>query len=322
MPAEERPEESVFLDCINSQWIQETSPDKIIDDIVLRWQRTRILRELYQDDKTGMEYIQFRVAFTSASTPLEAVSIAEPGFTLPSDPQRRTARYGNTFNSRFHRALCLHSIVIASRRLAMVTLRPAIKLEPDIEEVALDFWDKSSVIVEGKKITPTVQDKLDCLEVFDFLYMFILRKLFPIGNLESWIKGSSDEWLFQEHSRPVLISPDTWFLLLSSCRNSLLPLGLVDLLFSQAWKPDAKYPPDMALYLVVRGTFDAGEISDSDWYTFYERQSMVINLEYDESSELPYEFRDAEASCWWDVQRLICGSPFHPQFRWKSLKKT
>ena len=167
------------MDCMNSPRLDKTFTDESVEEIALRWQRSRVLRDCYQDDKVYTEYVRFRTALMSAPTASDTWSISEPGCTLPSSRQQRTARYGAVFNARFHKALCLHSIAIASHRLARATNRPVIGSKPDIEQLALDFWDKTSIVVGGKETTLTIQEKVDCLEVFDFLHMLVLRRLLP-----------------------------------------------------------------------------------------------------------------------------------------------
>ena len=39
------------------------------------------------------------------------------------------------------------------------------------------------------------QQRLECMEVRDFVYMFLLSKIIPLQAIESWWVGTKDHWI-------------------------------------------------------------------------------------------------------------------------------
>ncbi|CAF9943677.1 MAG: hypothetical protein ALECFALPRED_000927 [Alectoria fallacina] len=63
-------------------------------------------------------------------------------------------------------------------------------------------WSKSLIVVGGEQIRPSQNDKLWSLEVFDFLYMFLLKKVMPLAKLDSWIDERLREWPHERWGGP------------------------------------------------------------------------------------------------------------------------
>ena len=311
---DQRPADKVFFNCIDSIWTGQALTDKFVTEVCQRWEVHRIFRDLYLNQAVSKEYDMFRAIFTK--------SVIFPRLPAPGLPMLRTVlrsgkhsrHFGPEFSGRFHKALCIHSIAIESRKLAVATNFTSANSEDTIASKVFEIWNKDVVIdASGNTIMLHLQDKLDCIEVFDFLYLFVLKKLLPLNNVMSWVDANSSEWIFSEICYG---DEEIWETLLGYSRWALAPKDLAELL---AWgydKSQLNYPIDKHSYLVLRGTFDMGIPSNLDWFSYTERWSMVRGLL---ENNFDGDVFEASNPCWWDRFRETTGSPFDPNFLEEAL---
>jgi hypothetical protein len=305
---EKRPALLLLIDCMNTTWPKMAVPDDVIGNVASRWRQLRLLRQLYLDDVVDKEFQHFRRQFTRKLSAEARTAIVKPGLMKSSQP-KKYHHFGLDFKARFHKSICLHSMAIASRNIAKVgtlELYPRSFFSQLILDVC-DIWSKNSVVAGGEKRPISLDARLDCLEVFDFLYGFLLRKVVPLDRLEDWIGK------YGEH-RPHRVSEakdiEKWYYLLTDCHSALQPLDLVDLIKHQAWAADDFYPQDKIDYMRVRSVFDGG-IYNHNGALFLGRSNMVNALLPDGA---PKNHAAPEECCWWDLVRLDLGSPFQPDF--------
>ncbi|KAL9132678.1 MAG: hypothetical protein Q9175_006142 [Cornicularia normoerica] len=91
--------------------------------------------------------------------------------------------------------------------------------------------------------------KADNLEVFDFLYMFLLQKILPFEIFAACTEADAMHWseeggfvVDEEDDAPIDVQK--WHTFLSDCRRSYQPLDVVDLIKGKAWAADANHPAD------------------------------------------------------------------------------
>lgn len=153
--------------------------------------------------------------------------------------------------------------------------------------------------------------KLDCLEIFDFFYMFGLRKVLPVKNQNLWILSSPEEWQIHEYVVPTGISEGwCWFAWLDSQCMALQPEDLAELIIEHPLQPYHQFPSDMKDYMACRGLFDFDILSDVKWCTGYSRWAMVDAL----GIGPPGNTVNMNPSLWWDWFRAHHGSPFQQEF--------
>lgn len=316
IPTEDRPRTGLLMDCFTSEWIHKAVTDQDIEDIVLRWQQMRHLRDLYLDDHISSEFNRFRTEFISTQAFETRAAIVKPGITTTSilpDRVRESRKYGYDFRARFYKALVLHSMAVAASRLGRVALSPhASYMEYRLFiGHALKLWRKTSVTIGGTKIALSLTDRLDGLEIYDFLYVFLLRKIIPHNQLGSWKDFGPRTWLYNGEDLLGHLHGRTyeWYHLLLEGRRVLMPQDLVDLVYKRAWTAEATFPPeDRAMYMRVRGMFDTDVDTDMHWQSCHVRYVMVQALH----PESLVENVEPEEPCWWDHARLSSGSPFLP----------
>ena len=180
--------------------------------------------------------------------------------------------------------------------------------EHDVAEMIDHLWIKEDVLAGGKKTGFDLDTQLDGLEVYDFLYMFLLRKILPYYNLASWTGNDVDHYPFQLFQWRGQLELGDWYSFLCHCRQILQPDDLVELIEYGAWRGPSSGPPNKSMYLRVRGMFEVGEENELgfDWDTAFERSSMARPL----FSSFEDVEMDSEDACGWDPIRLRLGSPF------------
>ena len=327
---DKRPSGSTYLECINAKWTDHTLTDEEIDHIVARWRQYGFLRDLYRDQSLFREFESYRAQFASNSTAEARAAIVEPGITKSGSFCQQLTPNSlacSEFKARFYKSLCLHSISMSSLILAKATIDQALneshppnivgKRIADITEYA---WSKSMIVVGGEQIRPSQNDKLWSLEVFDFLYMFLLKKVIPLAKLDSWIDERLEEWPYERWGGPFARTPEqtssSWDTLITYCRWTLQPSDLIDLIRNQSWSTEFEYPHDKIQYMRVRGMFDTGAEGDMDFYSSFTRSVIVESMH---TSDISYLVRDEESPNWWDQLRVNSGSPFAPGFRTRYL---
>lgn len=326
MPIKDRPDPATFMACLKSDARRDQLNDDEIDVIAERWQRLKLLQQLYLDTQLSEEFEAWRSTLKLSED--ARADTLKPGIITASNAasiQEQSIRYGRDFKGRFHKALCLNTIAVGSLQLAKACREvPEHGLSGGVDDDLFDatakMWARSSVFVNGRAEDLELCTKADALEVFDFLYMFLLPKLVP--NLEwkmdSWNHGNAYYWPheygYHDETDGVPASKQEWYVLLNDCRRCFQPLDLVDLIKHRTWA--SPYPHNRSVYLNQRGMFDVGESGQIDWEYSFERVDVVHGLlSMDDDTFLVLGTNwGAEWPCWWDRVRLVVGSPFGEGF--------
>ena len=276
------------------------------------------LRELYLDDLLSKEFDLFRTRFAAKLPSADRMEIVQPGLMTSSTSSSRfkcSRQYTHGFKGQFYQSLCLHSMAIATLQLARVVPDISEEVTPDQFETFVpnvyDLWSKQSVVLGGMKILLDWDVKLYCLEVFDFLYMFLLRKVVPFEMLDAWIEEDAHVYPYDRWSLPD--DPgriEEWYDFLANCRDVLTPHDIFDLIKHQAWREDATFPQSKSMYMRVRGMFALSNhsILADDFVLMDNRALMLESI----SKEGPTDSGHPEEPSWWDPVRVVYGSPFLP----------
>ena len=313
MTDEQRPSHKALLEAIETDWNHQAVSSEDVEAITLRWQQMGYLRDLYLDDLLSKEFDVFRTRFAAKFPRTDRMEIVESGLVTSSTSSSRFKcgrQCTHGFQTQFYQSLCLHSMAIATLHLAKVA--PNIsgeetrnRYETFIANI-YDLWCKQSVVLGGMKILLGWDVKLYCLEVFDFLYMFLLRKIVPFEMLGAWVKEDKDRYPYDgwnsEDDSPCL---DEWYSLLDNCGWVLTPHDIFDLIKNQAWRADATFPHNKSMYMGVRGMFHKGNLN----FDSMEIRAQMVKAIYKERSAdsgLP------EEPSWWDPAWVVYGSPFLP----------
>lgn len=324
MTREQRPSEAVFSDCARPRLCHETLTDDLLDRICLHWENTRIFRTLYLDASFAAEYEAFREKIAEHDDAAPA-----PAFTTLSINWRQVdSNMGpdHAFKERFHRALCLNTIATLVHTLGKASSPYTVE---GFEKVALLTWTKGHIVLAGTKISLTPEEMVGCMEVHDFLYLFMLPKLLPLEKVLKYAEESSGGWAAIGYSVGLDDEEDLecWSSVLYSCRLCFQPLDLVALFASQSWRSHlsgspVRYPPSLELYMLERGCYDVGaDIRDYWRVDEWDRRLILDKLHWvilSDGIDLSYYGDGADQPRWWDRIRARSGSPFQPDFSFKA----
>lgn len=320
LPDAERPSESVIRDCMNTTWTKEYLTDEVIANIASRWYQVKYLRQLYLDDRVAQDFQDFHVKFAQKQQSDNGTKLVKGGVKTSGQPHKGH-HFGSDFKTRFHRSVSLLAMAVISHNVARLAVeddsQPADPdypkdLSSEITFDVMDTWSKDRVVVGGVKYDLDLDIKLDCLEVYDFLYHFLLKKAMPFDKVIDWTEEEEDNWPYQAQD-----DVEAWQYLVYHSRWILEPLDLVDLIKNEAWT--GAYPEDKRQYMQIRGMFDNGADISMDWYSLFERASMTHALL---PSNTPYKYTGPDTPDWWDKVRLNLGSPFQPGFLTQFLAAT
>ena len=314
------------LDCFDDADTPLTDID--VDEIAKRWWKLGILRGLYLDEAISRKFEKYKVQFVSNGPeylgPDGIGPIIEESLELATQTTHNLEDAPD-FKARFHQGLCLHSIVLATRSHAMYS-RDQIQMENDPPNLigeklfytTYDIWKKHQVVLNGRPVQLSHPAQFDCLEIYDFLYNFLLPEVVPFHALESWTAESTGRYPYNEDPNAEISRSrlESWASLLDHCRLTLQPSDIVDLVKHKTWEVESNFPADKTNYMCERGLFDLGADGAADFHTGFSRHSMI--LEAPHSLCFEGDYLDDRKPCLWDELRIKIGSPFRSRF-WQML---
>lgn len=316
--ASQRPHFEQYDECKNFEDHVEVLTSDIVDNVCARWKATRQLQTLYLDTEIFDEFEVWREAYLAETDMEQTFTLVEPGLR-PNFQRTHRSRMGDNllggdFTSSFHRAVTLHSLAIAER-----TFAKAIGI--DNEEADSGFgasmvWDKRQLFLGGdmdpRDKYPTLETKVRCLEAWDFMYEFLLRKLLPTNVLNTWIMACSEHYdIDDDVADNGEIGPRSWNAFMDSMREILHPQDIVEAITMRAWEPDSAYGGDKLQFMIQRGAFDHKE-----------RWMPDQGLRWSIIDELRFGMDTGDSAgywTWWDQCRQQLGTPFAAGFDWATI---
>ncbi|KAL8707378.1 MAG: hypothetical protein Q9225_007765 [Loekoesia sp. 1 TL-2023] len=289
-------------------------PDFIDDEEVhmirRRWQSFKILRCSYRKLLPAFE--EAHAHQDEGVKPLPKGSFRT--LFQPNDSQNQDSpapQLDKAFKPRFHRALCLHTMAMSLRQLGLAgrfKQTSSLNNARTAHTIATTAWMKGSQRCSSYGILTTKEDKYDGLEVFDFIYSFLLPELFPRDTFITWIAPmytTSEKRDCDQELTQVL------------CRAYLYPSDVADLLRNNIWEKGSEFPKDKTAYLMDLGFLEERMSPNGfDWWTSFTRRSMVMavctprNLMESLLSAQPGRLT------WYDKYRKEAGSPFIAGASW------
>ena len=277
--------------------------DVEVEGISIRWQKLGILRDLYLDEAISRDFEKYKLQFVSKGARY-SIDEKSPELVAERNPNHN---YAPDFKARFYRSLCLHSIALAARSHAGYWSGYA-EDDPSIEErlfnLVNDLWAKRDIVLNGRLVRIKDYAQCDGIEIFDFLYYFLLEKVVPFSAWESRTTQDADRFTYN--------GDESWSSLLARLRIALQPLDIVDLVKHKTWRAGSNISADIMSKLYERKHFYVQEPWGVDCHTRY----WAIDAIHQRLCSGSYEDADGKP-CLWDELRIKLGSPFRPGFRKK-----
>ena len=342
LPDDKRPTIPLLKDCLDIDGTKDVITDEVIRGIADRWQQSQYLSNLYLDASISREFELYRARFVSQPPKAARERIEEPiliqSGTTPQDvwppflpgvaTQQRALRQLPVeglvpgFRWSFHQSLCLHSMAVASRKIAIAL---ADGDSPKIYEHGLPhyetfsrlmaLWAKKSIIVKGERLPLSDSIKLECLEVFDFLYLFLLKKALPLEHLDLWTKANQEDWPYNVNELRYPTKTGRWYSFLSHAGLIIQPHDLCKLI-KNCERSD--YPVNKHMYMRERGLFDLGAENEWGLFSNFDRFALLDALLPEAShGRVICSQHPLEDPGWWDHVRVAAGSPFRADFNGK-----
>ena len=311
---------SVCLDCFGKDYTDTQLTDVDVDEISKRWWKLGILRDLYLDEAISRDFDKYKVQFVSQGSGYLRLDgnrpmIEEnPELAIESNPNPNH-KYAPDFKARFYQSLCLHSIARVTRSHAMYSrdqvqnnVNSPNSIGTRLFRAVGDLWVKHHIELNGHAVQLSHHAQFDRLEIYDFVFYFLLEKVIPFSALESWTTEAGDRYPYDETEGGL----DSWVTLLYHCRLTFLPSDIVDLVKHKTWRTDSNFPADKTNYMCERGLFDLGGDAFVDFHTHFSRHSIIHGTSHSLCSGS--DILDEDKFCLWDVLRVRLGSPFRPGF--------
>ena len=244
-----RPEEEVFLDCVNAPRSAKTLSDRMLDEICYRWQKTRLFRNFQLESQClHHEYELLRSVSSIFLSDDDSHRTAHTDFHISSiniERSQVTEPFGGSFIERFHKALCLQSIANISRRLCMATKSTDGDM-PRTGMLPFEYWSSEGhFTICGHQVYPSVQDKVEQLEIMDLIFYFMLGKLLPARVIDNWIHQCRETWLIEGSDSPEYEASEfDRMVFLDYLRLHLSPEDIADMVSNRSWETGSNYPLD------------------------------------------------------------------------------
>lgn len=303
--------------CMTSKVDKKALKDADVQEIIRRWRKFSFLRELYTDRNLfkDFESLRQRSLYASNLSPETGTPLTEPSQDhggIETNHVEQDRLFNPSFKYCFHKCIVLHSTAIAclkfARRAINQTISPVDSF-PDLdadarklESIVERLWQKHATDFGGESGALRLSCKIQCLEVFDFVYGFILPKVLPIerlAELTSW-EGNDEQGEYPYDDIYFVQGIDLEYgrTNLFRSRRILQPQDLVELLENGAWNRTKLV--EKSMHLQTRGTFGNEE----------EKQGFWPRIRSQDLRQNPRLSNNAEDPCWWDIIRVRCGSSF------------
>jgi hypothetical protein len=177
---------------------------------------------------------------------------------------------------RFYKALTAHWAMVEMLWVARV----AAYHSPDLrDEAHARIWDLFT------NTTRSLQEKIDIVEVVDFVWGFLARKNFDIPSFSIWLKGQRED-VIQDYR--LGDETEDWQYFVQSVLEFLRPPHILELLILSTWSSNHTWKVDRPSYLRRLGFFDTrdGVVEHGDQVCFEEAVFPVSIWGKDVENEL------------------------------------
>jgi len=247
----ERPQEigikgQEFYDAVEVR--PEDLNDERVYTIICRWQGLRVLQDLYLATTIGARYSDSTFPYVGGSDPAGTTLLTEDSVRILHVQNIAQDLPNKSFTARqtrrFYQALTAYWLGRESHWSLCRSIH-------DTWEELWKLGDWVDDIWSGKP-KRDVLESLELIEVYDFVYGFLLRIIFP--NVEMtlpWLAGNGS-FYFENGA----LDSGNWAHFVQNCRLFLQPAHIIELLAMACASTEEKWPPDKAEYLQSCGAFE------------------------------------------------------------------
>ncbi|KAJ6047186.1 uncharacterized protein N7446_012020 [Penicillium canescens] len=238
-------------------------PEEVVWDIVSRWHGMRLLFAIYLDKAINEAYVNSTFSYTSGVNRPDTTeaSASEGDMPKPSQipgscangtiPEDRKGGY-----ERFYKALTAQWVAIEKLWRVRSQVWPNAQKFDDAFDSTLRQWTNNPA--------RPIREKLDIVEIVDFIWGFAGRKAFHVSDVPSWLEGEDDlvrdQYIDQNESEV-----GDWGFFVRSVIQFLRPPQIIQLVLS-SWYPSSwNYDrPGFLRHLGLFDTWDGVLVDDQD----------------------------------------------------------
>ena len=231
----------------------EDIPDGVVWDIVCRWHGMHLLFDLYIDKDIAGAYSLSRFSYTSAVFTTDTTELSANEEDTPK-PSRVSSAYANTMvpedkkyaYERFYKALTAQWIAVEKLWKVRSQVWQNAQAFDDAFDSAIKTWTNNPA--------RPFEEKLDIVEIVDFVWGFLGRKTFDLSSVSSWLEGDlvREQYIDQTESEV-----GNWGFFVRSVIQFLRPPQIIQLVLS-SWYPSS-WNYERPEFLRNLGVFDTWE---------------------------------------------------------------
>jgi hypothetical protein len=150
-----------------------------------------------------------------------------------------------------------------------------------------------------------LEEKVDLVEVVDFVWGFLGRKCFPVSSVPVWLEGEREETL-QDYLNESGTVASNWFFFVQRVIQYLRPPHVIELLLS-TWELHGDHNFDRAAYLQHLGFTDVfeGIIESEDRWMRADTWFPITAVETDVENGLYYMEDGSSLMAKWERYRRV-----------------
>lgn len=290
---------SKFLDPLNSG---DDIPAEVVWDIVCRWQGIRVLYDLYCDSVVNEAYLASTFPHitdvvdmpdTTEAMAAESALAYPSGFVCASFQEASQMERQRSYQ-RFYKAVTRHWISVETLWLVRTQPLPNAKEFDRAFERTWQTWSHNP--------TRPASDKIDIIEVVDFVWGFLGRKAFHISSLPDWLEGLGED-VFDEYMDDNETEIANWGFFVRSIFQYLRPPHVIELLLWM-WNP-SRWNFDRPGFLRRLGLLDTwqGFQKDDSDISYADNWVPITIMEEDIVSSLTHTQDAATLASRWEEYR-------------------
>ncbi|KAB8260223.1 hypothetical protein BDV32DRAFT_123354 [Aspergillus pseudonomiae] len=286
----------------------DSLPEDEVWSIVCRWQGFRLLYDLYCNPSIRSRYSRSvflnwpnNECYEEEHALVHDEPLLEPTITPHKDtvpggcatlPSLRNRGY-----RRFYQALTAHWFAVEALWLARISRYKTPQERNNRFVQVRGIWRDNP--------DRTLQEKLDVLEVFDFVWGFLGRKIFvDVYGMRSWLDEDGAGLYFDgEQSEGV-----NWAFFVRSVTQYLRPPNIIELLLSLVWNPSTSWAVHRPSYLRTLGFFDEqqgiceqpGTRESPDWRWLFPGAFLEYDVLASVIHQVTYEDGDEALRALWE----------------------
>ncbi|GAB1198998.1 hypothetical protein APSETT444_008330 [Aspergillus pseudonomiae] len=286
----------------------DSLPEDEVWSIVCRWQGLRLLYDLYCNPSIRSRYSRSvflnwpnNECYEEEHALVHDEPLLEPTITPHKDtvpggcaalPSLRNRGY-----RRFYQALTAHWFAVEALWLARISRYKTPQERNNRFVQVRGIWRDNP--------DRTLQEKLDILEVFDFVWGFLGRKIFvDVYGMRSWLDEDGAGLYFDgEQSEGV-----NWAFFVRSVTQYLRPPNIIELLLSLVWNPSPSWTVHRPSYLRTLGFFDEqqgiceqpGTRESPDWRWLFPGAFLEYDVLASVIHQITYEDGDEALRALWE----------------------